>query len=491
MPETPATATAPGASDPLRLAGETEAALRLVAGVANRYLAALDGEPARRADADAAAARFGGPLRETGDGALAALTELTRNGLDGAIRASGPRYFHFVQGGATPAALGADWLTAVLDQNALGWVGSPLATQLEVVALDWLKELFGLPPSWGGVLTSGATMANLTALAAARHWWASRHGVDVEAQGLSGLPPVPVLSGGYVHPSALKALTMLGIGRGRVRTFAADATGRLDVAALEAALRGLGGAPAILIANAGEVNAGDFDPIATLADLAARYGAWLHVDGAFGLFARLSPRTAHLAAGVERADSAIADGHKWLNVPYDCGFAFVRDPALLGAAFASGAAYLPRADDPRPSFMHLGPEMSRRARSLPVWATLRAYGRAGYRALVERHLDLARHLADRVDAAPDLERLAGVPLNIVCFRFRPPAAPEGDLDALNARLGQAVLDDGRVYVGSTTYAGRVALRPAIVNWRTTTEDVDLLVDVVRELGARLVAGRAG
>ena len=481
---------AKGSSDPLLLAAESQDALRLIAAVAERYLTALDGEPARRATAGEAAARFGGPLPETGSGALEALTALTRDGLDGAIRAAGPRFFHFVQGGATPAALGADWLTSVLDQNAIGWVGSPLATQLEVVALDWLKSLFRLPAGWGGVLTTGATMANLTALAAARHWWAARHGVDVEAQGLTGLPPVPVLSGGYIHPSALKALAMLGIGRERVRTCSRDTAGRLDVPALRTALEGLSGAPAILIASAGEVNTGDFDPIADMADLAGRYGAWLHVDGAFGLFARVSPRTAHLAAGAERADSVIADGHKWLNVPYDCGFAFVRDPALLGAAFASGAAYLPRADDPHPSFMHLGPEMSRRARALTVWATLRAYGRDGYRALVERHLDLARRLAARVDAAPDLERLADVPLNIVCFRFRPPGIPEGDLDALNRQLGQAVLEDGRVYAGTTSYAGRVALRPAIVNWRSTADDVDLLVDVVRELGARLAAARS-
>jgi len=224
-----------------------------------------------------------------------------------------------------------------------------------------------------------------------------------------------------------------------------------------------------------------------MADLAHEHGAWLHVDGAFGLFAAVSPRTAHLSAGIEKADSVIADGHKWLNVPYDCGFAFVRDPTLSGPTFALNAAYLPSPDDPHPGFFSKGPESSRRARSLAVWATLRAYGRAGYREIIERHLDLAQRLAARVDAAPDLERLGDVPLNIVCFRYRPPDVPEERLDELNRQVAAAVIEDGRVIFGSTVYEGRVAFRPAIVNWRTREEDVDLIVDVTREVGARVGA----
>jgi len=281
---------------------------------------------------------------------------------------------------------------------------------------------------------------------------------------------------------------MLGIGRSNVHRHAADATGRLDAAALEAALDALDGAPAIIVANAGEVNTGAFDPIELMADLAARYGAWLHVDGAFGLFARVSPLSAGLAAGIERAHSVIADGHKWLNVPYDCGFAFVRDPEYLSRAFAAGAAYLPPMDDPHPNFGYLGPDMSRRARSLAVWATLAAYGRRGYRAMVERHLALATRVAAGVDAAADLERLAAVPLDIVCFRFRPAGMSEDELDELNTRLGRLLLDDGRVYVGTTLFDGHVAFRPAIVNWLTTEADVDLMVAVIRELGTSLVAG---
>jgi glutamate/tyrosine decarboxylase-like PLP-dependent enzyme len=293
-----------------------------------------------------------------------------------------------------------------------------------------------------------------------------------------------------VHPSARKALQMLGHGKDTVEVFTRDDIGRIDLAAVRRRLGELDRAPAVLIATAGEPNAGDFDPLADLADLAEEFGAWLHVDGAFGLFAALSPRTAHLAAGMERADSIAADAHKWLNVPYESGFALVREPDRLGPAFGMpGAAYLPGPDDPQGGYGLLGPESSRRARALPIWATLAAYGRTGYRALVERHCDLAAHLAATVDAAPDLERLAEVPLNVVCFRYRPTGLSEPELDDVNRRLGEALLDDGRVFAGTTVYGGRVALRPAISNWRTTAADLDLLVEVVRELGAR--AARAG
>ncbi|MEU4743443.1 pyridoxal-dependent decarboxylase, partial [Actinosynnema sp. NPDC023658] len=224
-----------------------------------------------------------------------------------------------------------------------------------------------------------------------------------------------------------------------------------------------------------------------MADLAERHGAWLHVDGAFGLYAALSPRTAGLVRGVERADSVAADGHKWLNVPYESGVAFVRDGSLLGRAFGGwNAPYLPEPDDEFVNYNNLGPESARRARAFPIWATLRAYGRDGHRAMVERHQDLALRLGRRIAEAPDLELLAPVTSFIVCFRYQPPGVPADDLDDLNRRLGEALIEDGRVYAGTTVYRGMVALRPAIVNWRTTEEDVDLLASVVRELGAGLL-----
>jgi glutamate/tyrosine decarboxylase-like PLP-dependent enzyme len=443
---------------------EEEPALSYVFETARRYLAELDEAPVLAARGS----RFGGGLPERGDGASAALEELVA-AADTATRSSGPRFFHFVTGGTTPAALGADWLTSLLDQNSFSGVSSPYGEELEDVAIRWLLELFELPPDWGGVLTTGATMANFVGLAAARRWWAEQHGVDIDDLGFAGLPAVPVYSSEYVHASARKALAMLGIGRDSVRILDANGT--------EAALRELGGAPAIVIGNAGDVNTGDFDPIDPLASLAEQHGAWLHVDGAFGLFARVTPRAAELAAGIERAHSVIADGHKWLNVPYDCGFAFVRDETYLRPPFQLTAAYLP--SDERPS-----PEASRRARSLAVWATLRAYGRAGYREMVERHLELAQRLSDRVDAAPELERLAETKLNIVCFRFRPQGLGDDELDDLNLALGQDVLEDGRVFFGTTRYQGKVAFRPAIVNWRTEERDVDVIVEVLLELGRK-------
>ncbi len=473
--------------DPLDEQGETLAALRQVWEAAGPYLDQLPERLVYDRSAEPLLGELGGPLPEEGSGTEAAIEKLVRIGTATATASAGPRFFHFVIGGSTPAALAADWVVPLLDQNAFVRASSRLADAAETVVLDWLRQLAGLPPGWGGALTASATFANLTGLALATHWWAERHGVDATSSGLAGLPRMPVLSGGYVHPSARKALQLLGHGKDTVEVFVRDDIGRIDLAGVRRRLSELDGAPAVLAATAGEPNAGDFDPLADLADLAEEFGAWLHVDAAFGLFAALSPRTAHLTAGIERADSIAADAHKWLNVPYESGFALVREPDRLGRAFGMpGAAYLPGPDDPRGGYGLLGPESSRRARALPIWATLAAYGRAGYQALVERHCDLAQHLAAAVDAAPDLERVADVPLNVVCFRYHADGLAESELDQINRRLAEALLDDGRVFAGGTAYGGRAALRPAISNWRTTAADLDLLVEVVRELGAREV-----
>jgi glutamate/tyrosine decarboxylase-like PLP-dependent enzyme len=467
-------------ADPLFDKCELDAALEFSADEARRYLEGLGGDYVVRPGTEEAIERWTDPMPEHGDGALATLAELADRARDAATRSSGPRFFHFVMGGGTPAALGADWLTSAYDQVAYAWASSPFAARLEQIATDWLRQLFELPEEFGGVLTTGATMANFVALAAARSWWGERLGVDIDQVGLSTLPAPRIISSGYLHPSATQAIGMLGLGRGNISQLARDDVGRLDLGAVERELDAHRES-AILIANAGEVNTGDFDPIAVLADLADRHQAWLHVDGAFGLFARLAPGTRQLAEGIERADSVIADGHKWLNVPYDCGFAFVRELDRLPRALNVGAPYLPSAEDPHPNFGFMAPENSRRARALAVWATLRAYGRDGYRQMVERHVALAGRLAAQVDSAAELERLAEVPLNIVCFRAHPTSVGDEQLNEFNHRLGDALRADGRVYAGTTTYAGKVALRPAIVNWQTTEQDIDLLVDVVRGL----------
>ncbi len=464
---------------------EFDGVIKLIANEAASYIRSLDERSVRSQGVHKLLADFDAPLPSVGSGAIQALEELIRKGVDGAVTSAGPRCFHFITGGTTPAALGADWLTTTLDQMAYAWVASPIAAKLELVSLAWLKDLFDLPSDWGGIMTTGATMANFVCLAAARQWWGQKHGIDIAEQGFAGLPEVPVLSSGYVHASTVKAMGMLGMGRSSLRKFIQDSTGSLDRQAMERALKDLEGSPSIIVATAGEPNAGAFDPIEELVKLAEQYNAWLHVDGAFGLFARLSSQSGNLTEGVDRAHSVTVDGHKWLNVPYDCGFAFVNNASLLVRVFTHSAEYLPDPTDLEPVMGALGPEMSRRARSLTVWASLRAYGRRGITEMIERHMGLAKCLAQLVDDAPDLERLADVPLNVVCFRYNPGELIEQRLNEINQAIGEAIIEDGRVYIGTTTYQNKVALRPAIVNWRTREEDIELIADIVQELGGRI------
>jgi len=358
---------------------------------------------------------------------------------------------------------------------------------MEIRALAWLRELFGLPANWSGVMVTGGTMANFVGLAAGRQWWGEQQGFDVSEIGLSGQPLMPVLTSGFVHAATRKCLAMQGIGWGNVRVYRRDDVGRVDLPGLEAGLQALNGEPAVVVVNAGEVNAGEFDPVEDIIAIARQHNTWVHVDGAFGLFARVSPRTEHLVRGVERADSVAVDGHKWLNVPYDSGYAFVRDHGLMARAFRYTADYLPPENDPRPTIGAIAPESSRRARSFAVWATLAAYGREGQRRIVEHCLDMAQHLAERIGQTDDLELMGTVPLNIVPFRYHPAGLSEAELDDLNQRLGVAVLADGRFLVGTSRLGPRIIFRPAFSNWRTRREDVDEFVAVIRELGARLLS----
>jgi glutamate/tyrosine decarboxylase-like PLP-dependent enzyme len=455
----------------------------------NRSLGAVirdtDSRVALPPGAEAALASLREPLPESGNGAVVAMERLLELCAAAAGNTAGPKCFHFVIGGSTPAALAADLLATAYDQVTYTWAVSPVGVRMELQALDWLKELFGLPQAWAGVMVTGATMANFVCLAAARQWWGEQHGADVSETGLAGMPQVPVLTSGFVHASTLKVLALQGVGRANIRRFSADEFGHLDASAMRRALEDLDGKPAIVVVNAGEVNAGEFDPVADMVELARKHNCWVHVDGAFGLFARVSPRTAHLAEGVEQADSVTVDGHKWLNVPYDSGYAFVRDHGLMVRAFRYSADYLPAEDDPRPTPGAIGPESSRRARSFAVWATLKAYGRQGQRQIVEHCLDIAQHFARQIERSDGLELMHDPKLNIVAFRYNPGGLGDVQLDELNRRLGEAVLADGRFLVGTSKLGHRVVFRPAFANWRTRLEDVEEFAAVVQGLGDRI------
>ncbi len=420
------------------------------------------------------------PFPESGCDPSDAVTEWLRRAEAGIVASPGPRFFGFVNGGSTPAALAGDWLASAIDQNAGMWLSSPAAAQTELTVLRWLKELFGLPADWVGALTSGATMANLVGLAAARQWAGERLGFDPALDGLSGYPAIPVVSSTEIHASAVKALGTLGLGRGTVRKVPAPG-GAISIPDLQTALAEING-PVIVVANAGEVNTGAFDDIDAVADVCHAHsgGAWLHVDGAFGLFASVSPRFAQFNRGIDRADSVAADGHKWLNVPYDCGFSFVRDDAALRSSFnATGAYIAPTPDLGWDPHTHV-PEMSRRFRGLAAWCALRAYGREGYREMVERCVDNAHAFANWIDGNNGVTLMAPAPLNIVCFRYVPEGMGDIETDAFNRNAVAAIQRDGRAYVTGTIWNGRAAIRAAFDNWATTTEDVNILQQVVHD-----------
>ena len=470
---------------------DTLRALERAHALAREFLEALADSPVGRpATREEMGALLDEPLPEEPADPADAVAEWYRRARPGIVADPGPRYFGFVNGGVTPAALAGDWLASVIDQNAGLWVLSPAAAQTELVVLRWLRQLFGLPPAWAGVLTSGGTMSNLVGLAAARQWAAAWLGFDAAHDGLAGRPPIRVVSSAAIHASAVKSLGTLGLGRASVTRIPAPG-GAIDLRALQEHLATVDG-PVILVGNAGEVNTGQFDDLQALADIRDAHpgGAWLHVDGAFGLFAAVSPRLRHLVAGIERADSVASDGHKWLNVPYDCGFAFVRDDTALRGAFASRSAYLTHgggwdADDHTVEF-------SRRFRALAAWCALRAYGRAGYQAVVERCVDHAAQLRAWVDAQPYLglvnaDRQRAYPFNIVCFRYEIPGHDDEALDALNRRAVDAIQRDGRVFVSGTTWDGKAAIRAAFVNWSTRARDVGVLQQVLAEVGRSLGA----
>jgi glutamate/tyrosine decarboxylase-like PLP-dependent enzyme len=437
--------------------------MRRAAELAEEHLAGLRERPVRaHVSYEDVVAALDEPLPEQGEDDVAVIERLVGLAGPGMVANPGPRYFGFVTGGALPAAVAADWITSAWDQNAFSRVSSPAAAAIEAVAERWVLEALGLPSGAAVGFATGATTSNFTCIAAARHALLAREGWNVEEDGLTGAPAIRVIVGEHVHASLLLALRYAGLGAGAVRV-PADDQGAMRAGELE---RALGDGPTLVCAQAGEVGSGASDPLEPIAAAARASGAWLHVDGAFGLWAAASPKLRHLVHGSDQADSWAVDAHKWLNVPYDGGLAIVADPAAVRGAMGVRASYLPDSDGREP--LDYVPEMSRRARALPVYAALRSLGRAGLAELVERNCALARRLAAAMRDVEGAEILNDVLLNQVLLRF-------DDDDATTQAVVEEVQRGGEAWLGGTVWHGRAAIRISVSNWSTTEEDIDRLV----------------
>ena len=450
--------------------------LARTAALASDYLDSLATRPVGRpVDLVALRAALGGPLPGGPTDPIEVVDGLAAAAEPGLVGSAGPRYFGFVIGGGLPAALGADWLTSAWDQNAGLYVISPAAAVAEEVAGAWLIELLDLPSGTSVGFVTGATMANFTALAAARHGVLAKAGWDVERLGLQGAPPVTVVTHGGTHVTVYASLQMLGLGRegDHVRRIAADDQGRMRPEALREALATIHG-PTIVCTQVGNVNTGAFDPLDEIVPIAHDQGAWVHVDGAFGIWAAAVPSLRERMRGHTAADSWSTDAHKWLNVPYDSGLVFVRDAAAHHAAMTLGAEYYIETDGGERDNYNWAPESSRRARGFAVLAALRSLGRSGLVDLVERDCAHARRFAERLAAGPRVSILNEVVLNQVLVRFEgSPADTDGSAgDARTRAVIATVQRDGTCWLSGTTWAGRAAMRVSVSGWQTTAEDIE-------------------
>ncbi|MGB5688683.1 MAG: pyridoxal-dependent decarboxylase [Woeseiaceae bacterium] len=412
--------------------------------------------------------RFIEPLPEHGVADLDVLAELDEIGTPAAVAMTGPRFFGFVIGGSLPVTLASNWLASAWDQNDVMFEVTPATATLERVAMDWMIDLFGLPAETGAAFVTGATIANFSALAAARNRVYADIGWNVEADGLIGAPPLTILVGEEAHPTVIKGIGLLGFGRDRVQRLPVDGQGRIDVRQIPEI-----SGPAIVCTQAGNINTGGFDPVGDICDAVKGTGAWVHVDGAFGLWAAASPDLAHLCNGFQAADSWATDAHKWLNVPYDCGIAFVRDAAALKSAMSITADYLiTKTESRNPS--DYTPELSRRARGVDVWAALKSLGRSGLAEMLNRCCSNARRFAVGLEKA-GFEILNEVCLNQVLVSF-------GD-DSRTRRVIDAIQADGTCWCGVTVWQGRTAMRISVSNWSTTPADVDASLAAIIRLAA--------
>src|SRR4051812_31336492 len=442
-------------------------ALQRAAELAIDYMERMPDLPVREeASLDELRASLRVPLNDAPIEPGAVVRELVEAAEPGIVGIQNPRYFGFVIGGSLDAAIAADWLTSAWDQNAGGYPCGPSAAVVEEAIGEWIVDLLGLPTGAGVGLTTGCQMAHFTCLAAARNRKLAETGWDVESDGLFGAPPLRVLAGSHAHTTVWAALRMLGLGSNRAEVVEADDQGRMLPGALASRLRE-GEGPAIVIAQAGEINTGAMDPFAAIGEIARDYGAWLHVDGAFGLWAAASPALRAQVEGVELADSWATDGHKWLNVPYDCGFAIVRDIESQRAALSSfsGAQYIPRAEHGERYNGDFVPEFSRRARGFPVYAAIRSLGRHGVAELVERCCSCAQLMGSALAEMDGAEVLNDVTLNQVLVRFTHDGANVSD------EVMKAIQDEGTCWMSGSTWNDEPVVRISVSNWRTTEDDI--------------------
>ncbi len=448
---------------------------------AKRYLETFDDGPvSTAATPDQIRSRIKRPLPERGTEATQVIDELVADVADGLVHASGGRFFAWVVGGYVPASLGADWLTSTWDQNGALYALSPAEAVVEETCGEWIKQLLGLPETASFALLTGCQMAHVTCLAAARHAVLERHGWDVEQQGLFGAPRVRFVCGDQVHGSVERALRLLGFGSESIVGLPVDDDGRLRADALAKALQDEPDAPTIVHLQAGELNTGAFDPFTELVPIAHAHNAWVHVDGAFGLWANTSAEYRHLLDGVGTADSWATDGHKWLNVPYDAGYAFVAHPSAHRAAMAHRASYLVFDEQVRDQ-MDWNPEWSRRARGFVTYAAIRELGRAGIAKIIEQTCRHARELVARIGEFPGAEVLWAPQINqgLVRFLDERPGATDADHDRRTDQVIAAIRATGEAFFYGTTWRGKRCMRVSVSSWQTTEKDIDRTVAAVR------------
>lgn len=416
------------------------------------------------------------PLNKNGLGGENTLEDFMQRFYKGIVSSGGARYFGFVTGGATPAALMGDWLVSTFDQNATACDHSS-AAKIEEETINLLKQLLGLPEQFSGAFVTGATMANFVGLAIGRQWVANQLGIHLSLDGLYSIQPIKVVSA-TPHSSILKVMSMLGMGRNHIHYIPTmDKREAIDILALENYLRQLNGEPCIVVANAGTVNTVDFDDLKQIVELKKKYNFFLHVDGAFGGLVTCSTKYKHFVEGMEEADSITIDAHKWLNVPYDSAMQFTKHPQLQLQVFQNNAVYLGDISE-TPDFVHLVPENSRRLRALPVWFTIKAYGQSGYQEIIERNCELARLLSEKIYESKNFKLLSTTRLNVVCFTIH------FDEYAITLENIQQFLnlvnEDGRAFFTQTIYKGIPGIRAAISNWRTEEKDIEIAWEVLNK-----------